>query len=116
MILDHVYPGYDFDEDSICSAIGHRQGTRIENLYVILDRFGVPHTGKGVPITASTILPCFAILASRYPGWTNGGNWHWILFYRGVIYDPSSDTELPGGIYQQMFNPSLTTYHQILHP
>ena len=116
MILDHIYPGYEFDEESLCSAIGHRTGTRIEDLYRVLDDYGVPHTGRGVPITNSTVLPALSILATRYPDWTAKGNWHWIVAYRGTIYDPSSIMEMPGGMYQKMYNPSLTTYHQILHP
>lgn len=116
MILDHIYPGYDFDEDSLCSAIGHRSGTRIKDLYEVLDRFDVPHTGKGVPIKDSTLLPAFSILATRYPNWESGGNWHWIVAYRGVIYDPSSMIAMPGKTYQSLYVPSLTTYHEILHP
>jgi len=115
MILDHVYPGHEFCEDSVCTNIGHRKGTRIEDLYEVLDMYDVPHTGKGIPITSSTILPHFCILAMRYPG-MKGGNWHWVVFYRGYVYDPNADEPIKGGEYQDTIKPSLTTYHQILVP
>jgi hypothetical protein len=113
MVLDHLYPHLGFTEQTVIEAIGHKHGTHFRDLEKIFDMFYVV-AEAGKPIYPHTVLPELCLLSLYYP--KNGGRQlggHWILVYRGVVYDPGELEPIEGELYQRLRNPSLTTYHEI---
>ena len=112
MILDHMYPHLDFGVDTVIEAVGHKKGTWIEDLKRAFDRYGV-EIGVKAPVTDSTILPEMCLLSMIYQKKVTQIGGHWILFYRGHIYDPGMTEPMSGEDYMNTVKPNFMSYYEI---
>lgn len=78
--------------DEAVRLIGHRHGTKADELRKALASRGV--SVLPTSLTAYAALPQRAIIRLTIP---RRRNWHWMLLWDGMTYDPSGDAmERPG--------------------
>ena len=76
--------GYPLSD--VIDFIGHDRGTSTKELTRVLRKIGFSCSRRAKRIGKYSILPDLCILISRSAN-NNKGNWHWILYNKGKIYD-----------------------------
>ncbi len=79
---------------TIIKLIGHEEGTTTKELVRILKKLKIKSGKRLKVIKDYSELPEKAIVKIKYK---YSRNWHWVVFYKGLIYDPGFKR---GGVYE----------------
>ncbi len=79
---------------AIIKLIGHEEGTTTKELVNVLKKLKIKSEKRLKVIKDYSELPEKAILKIKYKYTIN---WHWVVFYKGFIYDPGT---IRGGVYK----------------
>jgi hypothetical protein len=72
--------------DEIIEIIGSKKGTTTKQIISALNVLEIKNSGKLISRRKQT-LPEVAICKVRRE-WNKSGGWHWVVLYKGEIYDP----------------------------
>lgn len=92
----------------IISIIGHQKATYVTDIRKVLKKLGYKSSKSLKRVYNIEKLPEVAILRLKWKGLING---HWMLWYKGKLYDPSSDIRYIESLH--IHGATITSYLKI---
>ena len=71
--------------EDVCGQLGTNRGTKAKKLAEFLQGKGIPCNKRLIRVSKKRPLPERALVKMKFD---DTHNWHWVLKWRGVVFDP----------------------------